>query len=38
VKRLPRAFCFGAITMMAACGLFIPKETRYLMSAKNPAT
>jgi hypothetical protein len=38
VKGLPRAFCFGAIAMMAGCGLFIPKETRYLMSAKNHAT
>jgi hypothetical protein len=38
VKRLQWAICFSAITMMAACGLFIPNETRYLMSARNHAT
>lgn len=29
---------FGVIGVMMGCGLFIAKETRYLMSAKNHAT
>jgi hypothetical protein len=38
VKGLPWAICVSAIAMIAGCGLFIPNETRYLMSARNHAT
>ena len=38
MKHLPWALCFGSHTKMAGCGLFVSEETRYLMSARNPAT
>ena len=38
MRGLPWHICVSTIVMMAGCGLFVPKETRYLMSAKNHAT